>query len=174
MDWLRIFSLEQCASIATIVTGIAAVFAAAYAVVQVKLYRNYQLEALARDQYQRFLELCVSFPEYASPELKVDVDAQTFAGDHIKFIQYEWFFTAGSNCLEAIYTAVGDRIFWRNSITSVLIEHKDYLMSQRYMELQRPTGDPKFENFIDVAFQRKDVPTLGTEKVNTTEHPHAP
>ena len=154
MSGVSSLSLGDWASLATVVTGFSAVLAVAFALWQTRQFRWNQLETLARDQYQHFLELCVSYPQFASPESNVDVAALTFVGDHDKFVQYEWFFTAGCNSLEAIYAAVGMQKHWRQTIVSILEEHKEYVLSQRYVEIQRPTGDPEFEGFVDAVLHR--------------------
>jgi len=155
-------ALADWASIATIVTGCAAIFAVGFGYWQTRQFRKQQLESLARDHYQHFLELCIAYPEFASPGDKVDAEARTFSDNTERFVQYEWFFTAGCNSLEAIFVAVGQLPHWKATAVSIVNEHRAYMLSQRYVDSQRPTGDPKFEAFVDCVLGR-DVVKAGLD-----------
>jgi hypothetical protein len=152
-----VMSLANAASIATVLTGVAALLALAFAIWQTREYRKSQLEALAREQYQNFLELCIKHPEYAPPGPDLDMVELTFAGYKKKFVQYEWFFTAGSNALEAIFLSVGEESSWQETICSILVDHAKYLNSQRYDAVFRPTVDPRYQRFVDQKFSHKTI-----------------
>ena len=147
-------SLSDWASVATVATGLSAFLALIFAIWQTRQVRQSQLEAVARDHYQHFLELCIQYPVYAPPGPNLDMDALTFDGDPLKFTQYEWFFTAGNNALEAIFLSVGEQSTWKETIASILIEHLAYVTSPRYDEIFRSTVDPKYQRFIDIRFPK--------------------
>ncbi|MCC6787004.1 MAG: hypothetical protein IT547_04130 [Hyphomonadaceae bacterium] len=142
--------LEAAAYVANVAMALVAIVGVAFAVWQTREFRNHQLETLARDQYQRFLELCIEHPEFAQPPNdQLDCNARTIDGSAIAFVQYEWFVSAGVNALEAIYLAVGHQPGWRETIKSVLEDHAPFLMSRRYDETIRFTGDARFQTFLD-------------------------
>lgn len=150
MDW------QNASNIATVATAIAAVVGFAFAIWQTQTFRRHQLETLARDHYQAFLQLCVEYPEYATPRTEaLNMTALTFDGDRRRFDQYEWFLTAGANAMEAIYTNVGSNDAWQKTVLSILGDHMDYLRSDRYRKLIRPTADPGFVKFIEAGLNLK-------------------
>lgn len=143
-------SLSAGADVATMLTAVCALLAIIFAIWQTRQFRAHQLEALARDQYQRFLELCIQYPEYADPPSGVvNMDKLTFSRNGKKFIQYEWFLTSGMNALEAVHAAVGSQKSWQETIESVLEAHLPYLTSNRYDEFFRPTTNTAYQEFID-------------------------
>lgn len=175
--------IAQLSSVANILMGLAAIIGLIFAVWQTRQFRNHQLETLARDQYQRFLELCIQFPQYAQPPVEVmDCEAMTIDGDRQKFVQYEWFLAAGVNALEAIYLAVGQQPGWRETIKSVLEDHAPFLMSKRYDDTVRFTGDPRFQAFLDswvparlaLIMDTKDRPTGTDPGTGNASTPAAP
>jgi hypothetical protein len=143
-------NLSDWANLATITTAVAAVFAITFAFWQTRQFRNHQLETMALDQYQNFLALCVKYPEFAPPpDGSLDIKALTYNGSVKSFIQYEWFFTVGENALESIFLSVGERGVWKQTISNVLTEHAEYIKSERYTHIYRPTVEPEFQAFID-------------------------
>jgi hypothetical protein len=143
-------NLSAGADIATMLTAVCALLAIVFAIWQTRQFRAHQLEALARDQYQRFLELCIQYPEYADPPPGVvDMEKLTFSRNAKRFVQYEWFLTSGMNALEAVYAAVGRQKPWRETIKSVLEAHAPYLSSMRYDAYFRPTTNPVYQRFLD-------------------------
>ena len=150
--------MAYLANLATVLTGAAALLALLFAVHQTRANHATQLEALARDHFQHFLELCILYPDFANPSaVRLDVDGGTFDGDPDKFAQYEWFFTACENALEAIFDTVGEQKAWREEIRAVLGEHALYLSSTRYHEVFRNTVDRRFQRFIDSWITRRGV-----------------
>lgn len=149
-------NLSAGADVATMLTAVCALLAIGFAIWQTRQFRAHQLEALAREQYQRFLELCIQYPDYADPPSGVvDMDKLTFSRNAKKFIQYEWFLTSGMNALEAVYAAVGSQKPWRETIKSVLEAHAPYLSSERYDSYFRPTTHPAYQGFLDSVVVRR-------------------
>jgi len=141
-------TLADLANLAAIAMALAAFVALAFGVWQTRQYRRQQLESVARDRYQAFLELCVQYPEFAQPlDGAVDPVAATFDGDQKKFIQYGWFIWSCLNALEVLYFVLGHQKSWRNTINSILRCHVVYLSSSHILE-GVDTFEPEFYALI--------------------------
>jgi hypothetical protein len=168
--------LTDWANLGTVVLGITGVLALVFAYWQARAIRwqtaqarRQQLEMLARGHYQRFVELCVQYPEYTMAsvlEEALDLEAETFKGDRMKFYQYEWFFAAMGNSFETMFETVGRRGEWRQTMVIIMREHEKYVRSKRFDDTQRPTVMPEFQRFVDEEVFKPLAPSVRPESVD--------
>ncbi len=132
----------------SLIAAVVAAFALLFSVLQTRRYRRFQQALNARDRYQNFLQLSIQYPQFAPPpEKDLDFKALTFGGDHLKFIQYEWFLWSCLNAVEGVFFIEEQNKYWRLVINTFLKDHKAYLASDRMREFAHMFA-PKFRSFI--------------------------
>lgn len=125
MTW----SLEQWASLSTIVTAAVAVLALAGAVWQVRVGHLSQREATASALYGNYLSLAVQHPKLASAYGEIPPDGMP----NDDFESYEWFVSLMLHAFEQILELTEDDEAWGRAIRAQLAYHQDYLSSERFV-----------------------------------------
>lgn len=81
-----------------------------------------QLQLLALDSIQHYLDLAVEHPDLASRDSDQPIDAQ-----------YGWFAAHALTTAQTLWILVGNQVDWQRSINSIIRQHQPYLRSGAFV-----------------------------------------
>jgi hypothetical protein len=81
-----------------------------------------QVQLLALEKLQHYLDLAVAHPELASRDESQSVD-----------LRYVWFAAQSLTTAQTLWLLVGDQPSWQRSINAIVRQHQSYLRSGAFM-----------------------------------------
>jgi hypothetical protein len=110
--------LQLIAVLVSIVVATGNVFALVWGVWTYKRSADAQLQLLALQTLQHYLDLAVAHPELASREESLTVD-----------LRYAWFAAQALTTAQTLWLLVRRNPNWQRSINAILRQHRSYLQS---------------------------------------------
>lgn len=114
--------VQLIAVIATVVMAAATVAALLWGVWTYKRNGQAQMQLLALEKLQHYLDLAVTHPDLASRDQSQPVDAR-----------YAWFAAHALTTAQTLWLLVGRRSNWQRSINAIVRQHHSYLRSGTFV-----------------------------------------
>src|SRR5215469_13345668 len=109
-----------------------------------------QVQLLALETLQRYLDLAVAHPDLASPDESQSVD-----------VRYAWFAAYSLTTAQTLWLLVGRQANWQRSINAIVRQHHSYLQSGEFV------CDDFCPDFVD--YLRNRVTELKCAQSNNVE-----
>jgi len=142
--------LQQIAVLVSIVMAAGNVWALVWGVWTYKRNADAQLQLLALETLQHYLDLAVAHPDLASRDKSLSVD-----------VRYAWFAAQALTTAQTLWLLVRRQPNWQRSINAIVRQHRSYLRSGTFV-----CGDfsPEFVDYL-----RTRVPELKCAESNGGE-----